>query len=147
MACAALANFPCLIYFDKTTHFYLKPEISRRHGLLPAVTVSWLSSNRPALVKVLPFFGRAVGFGFLPGFGLFALAVHRSRQKAALSLVRWPCFGRVGRTSTGLAVLRYGPGRSLLEQNLVRWRKRTPLPEIHQLKSKNYFKRLFDHEL
>ncbi len=73
------------------------------------------------------------------GLGLFAVrqllqgAVLRSRQEAVFRLVRWPCFGRAGCTSAGLAVFWYGRGCSLLAQNLVRWRKRTLPPGNHPL--------------
>lgn len=89
-----------------------------------------VSSLSPGLVKVLSFFGCVLDFGLGRSWAI-ALAVHRLRQKAVFRFVRWPCFGRAGRTSPGLAVFRNGRGRSVLAQNLVRWRKQITPPKNH----------------
>ena len=70
---------------------------------------------------IITLFSVGEGFAFLLAVRLiWILAVCLPlRQKAVFSLVRWPCFGRVG--------------RSLLAQNLVRWQKNTTLPGNHSL--------------
>ena len=108
MACAVLANFPCLIYFDKTTHFYLKPEISQRHGLLPDVLVSWHHQAVPALERFCSPKALSVCRGSASVWQVAVLwsglAVFRNGLWMSVGLVL--CVGRVSPLEVGRILVR-----------------------------------------
>jgi hypothetical protein len=82
------------------------------------------------------------GFAFLMAVRLiWILAVcWPLRQEAELSLVRWPCFGWVGRVSVW-------PGPQLVGTKPCALAKKHHSARRPPISSKNYFQRLFDHAL
>jgi len=91
---------------------------------------------------IITLFSVGEGFAFLLAVRLiWILAVCLPlRQKAVFSLVRWPCFGRVGRVLVWPGPQLVGAKPCALAEDHTSARK-------PPTSSKNYFQRLFGHAL